>query len=150
MENTEQQQQQQDSGKIQKKFDHAVHQLAAMLGGKEKLMASKRIPQDAVSLIIGELFEEERTEKMTAAKQEFKDILKKYREFTVSVAEKEKELKKLKDQKMEDFTKAAQSLLGRIDGLAQIEKSYVEGLKTAVSTSPGTAETEELDPLNQG
>ncbi len=127
--------QEQEEGKIARKFDAAVKTLVAVLGGKEKLLPARSIPKDDMSLIVDELFAEDKLRKKEQAKKDLKDILEKYGIFVKEVSEKEKELKKLKETKMEEFTKATQALLTRISGLSDIEKVYYEGLSIATKAT---------------
>lgn len=85
-----------------------------------------------MDLIVSELFAEEKKKNYEDAKVALKDVLSKYATFCQEVQAKEQEFEKIKNQKMEEFTKAANAALNKLAGVDQREKLYLEGLTKAV------------------
>ena len=123
----------QSNDKIEKKFSAALNKLVAVVGGKENLKISRKTPMDQVGNVVSELFKEERESILIETKDSLRNLLKKYAEMEKAVSEKRKELDKLEKQKKDEFSKAAESLFSKIEGVGEIEKVYYAALKSTVS-----------------
>jgi hypothetical protein len=123
----------QKSDKIEKKFASALNKLVAVVGGKENLKISRKTPQDQVGDVVSELFKEEREAVLVETKESLRNLLKQYAEMEKAVSDKRKELDKLEKQKKDEFSKAAENLFSKIEGVGEIEKVYYSALKSTVS-----------------
>lgn len=123
----------QKSDKIEKKFASALSKLVAVVGGKENLKISRKTPQDQVGDVVSELFKEERETVLVETKESLRNLLKQYAEMEKAVSDKRKELDKLEKQKKDEFSKAAENLFSKIEGVGEIEKVYYSALKSTVS-----------------
>ncbi len=123
----------QKSDKIEKKFSAALNKLVAVVGGKENLKISRKTPMDQIGNVVSELFKEERESVLIETKDSLRSLLKQYAEMERAVSDKRKELDKLEKQKKDEFSKAAETLFSKIEGVGDIEKVYYAALKSTVS-----------------
>ena len=125
------QDQQQESGKIEKKFDEALIKVYHILGGDGLLKPKKKVKGDVVTEIVEELTKERTEANKASVKAELGTLLTKYVEYTTKLDEKEKELKKLKEDKQKEFTEAANKFFNKIDEVDTFAKQMAEALKVA-------------------
>ena len=120
-----------EPGKVEKQFEVTLNKLIAIVGGKEHLRPNKKIGSTALNAVVSELLKEESERTVIEVKDDLKSLLKNYVELEKSFQQKEAEFKKLKQDKMKEFTEAAKKVFGRIDGLDQLEKDYIKALNAA-------------------
>jgi hypothetical protein len=131
---TEQKEQEQNGNKHAAKFDAHIKKLVALIGGKGRLLPSKKVDADDLDTLVEELFAEERQKNFENAKVSLKELLEKYHQFQTELKAKRKELEKLNEAKMEDFNKAAQVLFDRLTGINEREQVYYRGLTQATDS----------------
>jgi len=125
------QDQQQESGKIEKKFNEALLKVSQILGGDTLLKPKKKVKGDVVTEIVEELTKERTEANRASVKAELTTLLTKYVEYTTKLEEKEKELKKLKEEKQKEFSEAANKFFNKIDEVDSFAKQMTEALKSA-------------------
>jgi hypothetical protein len=130
-----QEQQQQEAGKVGKKFEENLKKITALLGGPKPLSGKKRLPKDAVGTLVEQLLKE----KVEAAGVKFKtdlgELIEKKIAFDKAVAEEEKKLAKFKEDKMAEFNKSAQGILDQIEGIDEMTASYYSTLGQVAGAS---------------
>lgn len=134
---TETQQQQgenNDSSKVLNAYNSNLKKLVALVGGESKIKTKIRVPKDEVGDLISELFKEETTAAKDKLKADVKTLIKSKVAFDKALTEEEQKLKKLKEEKMKEFNKAAQDVFAQIEGLGELEKSYYDTLNEAGNT----------------
>lgn len=131
--NTENQNQEQgqNSDKTLKNYEAAMSKLTAILGGKENILPAKRVSKDAVTDLVSTLLKERKEKLVESIKTSLTELLEKHVALTKAIKEKEKELEKLKQDKMKEFTEAANKVFQQVEGIDQIEKDYIEAIKLA-------------------
>jgi uncharacterized small protein (DUF1192 family) len=122
---------QEQNGKVEKKFTSALNKLVAVVGGKQNLKIPNKTPKDQLGNVIDELFKEERENILKDTKEGLRNILKQYAEMDKAFKLKQQEIDKLQKQKKEEFTKAAEALFNKIEDVGDVEKLYYDGLKEA-------------------
>ncbi len=118
--------------KVEKKFQANFKRLVAVVNGKENLHFPKKVPQDSITELVESLFEEENEACLKDVKEKLRALLKQYAEMEAAFRAKQDEFDKLKKTKKEEFVKAAEALFNKIEAVGDIEKSYYEGLNTAL------------------
>lgn len=116
--------------KITSNFTATMKKLVAIVGGEEQLFPKKKIKKDVLSTIVDGLIKEKKENLEKEVKAELVTLLDKHVELKKAFNDKELELKKLKETKMKEFNEAASKVFNKIDGIADIEKSYYDSLKT--------------------
>ena len=111
-------------------FETTIKKLTAILGGKENLTQSEKLPNDAISEMVTSLLQEEKERKSTEFKTELKNLLNKYVSMTKEVESKKKELEKLENTKRKEFVDAANLVFSKVDDLASLEKSFYDSINT--------------------
>jgi fructose-1-phosphate kinase PfkB-like protein len=124
---------QEQTGKVEKKFTQALDRLVAVVGGKENLKIPNKVPKDQLGSVISELFSEERDVVLKDTKEKLRNLLKQFAEMTKALEAKKQELAKLEKQKKEEFIKAAEELFNKIQDVGEVEKLYYKGLKEATA-----------------
>ena len=125
------QDQQQESGKIEKKFDEALIKVYHILGGDGLLKPKKKVKGDVVTEIVEELTKERTEANKASVKAELGTLLTKYVEYTAELDKSEKQLKKLKEDKQKEFTEAANKFFNKIYEVDTFAKQMGEALKVA-------------------
>jgi hypothetical protein len=120
------------NNKEEKKFQASLKKLVAVVGDPKKLKLPKAIPNDSVSGVVKELFADEEKELLVVVKGELRDTLKKYAEMEREFKQKEDELAKLKVAKKKEFRVKVEGLFSKIENIGELEKSYYNGLTTAL------------------
>lgn len=131
--NTENQNQEQNQNpdKTLKNYEAAMSKLTAVLGGKENILPTKKVSKDVVTNLVGTLLKERKEKLAESIKTSLAELLEKHVALTKAIKEKEKELEKLKQDKMKEFTEAANKVFQQVEGIDQIEKDYIEAIKLA-------------------
>lgn len=137
-ENNKQQEQQNNGDKVQKAFDANIKKLIAVLGGKENLFPTKKIPSDSVGNLVDEMLKEQKVELAKNVKINLKEILDKKVILDKALKEEESKLAKLKEAKMKEFNDACLKVLNSIADIDKLEQNYYSSLS---SSSFGTSNT---------
>lgn len=147
MSQEEQQQEGQESpeqkkDKITKKYNAAMDVVRRVVGGSKNLLPKKSIGGDVTAEIVAELFQEEDEELRTAVKTGLKDLLKLHVKTQSEINAKRQELDKLEQQKKEEFTKAANSWMQKIDRASVMQAGYTDALTTAFTDDESPVDRE--------
>jgi len=131
-----------DKNKVEKRFQSSMRKLVAVVGGQSKLRLPKTIPNDKISEVVRELFQEEEEALLKTVKTELCETLKNYAEMERAFRQKEEEISKFNDYKETEFTEKAESLFKKVQGIGELEKSYYQGLSEALNTTQEESQTE--------
>jgi hypothetical protein len=140
--------QQQEAGKELKKFEKFKRQLVALVGGETPLRKRAKASKDVVQQAMEILLSEKKAAKIKEVKDGAEALCEKYIAFMEFKSQKEKEFAKAVEEKMKEFNKEAETLFGKLEGIDQMEKTYLEALQGATTggVKTGTSalgETEE-------
>lgn len=133
---------QNDSGKIQKKFQELTKKISEIVGGEKNMYPSKKVPMDLMQQIASDLLKDEREKNQKEIADQLKGLLQAYANLKTEVKKKAEELKKLEEEKMKEFIKGAEALLNRVDKVSKQEEAFTEGLKELSGTAPSPAKEE--------
>lgn len=133
---------QQDAGKVEKKFQNDLSFVTAVIGGKEMFAPTKLVP-DEVRTAMAELAKEEKEAAIKALKDKAVAIIKKKREYDSNRKKLLDEFKKKDEENMKEFSKEVDGLRKGIDNIKELEKSYYDALSSADRGVPGDLEGEE-------
>lgn len=122
-----------NTDKLDKKFQAVITKLVAVVGGKEKLRLPKKVGNDQVAELVRELFKDEEEALLLQVKNDLRETLKKYAEMEKAFRDKEQELEKLKAEKKKDFVKTVEGLFNKIENIGTIEATYYQGLAEAIT-----------------
>jgi len=125
---------QQEENKTAKNYETTMKRLVAIVGGEEQLFPKKKVKGDVLASIVSELTKEKKEKLEKELKADLVALLDKRVEMNKAFEEKKAELKKLEESKMKEFNEAASKLFNKIEGIADIEKSYYDSLKTVGKT----------------
>lgn len=126
------QEQQNEGGKVTKKFDVALKRLYTLLGERKGMLdGTPKIAPDAITAAIAELAKEEKEELIKQFKTKAVELIKKKKEFDAFVKTKEAELKKSVQEEQKKFTTQAEGLFGLMQRSQDIEKDYAKVLGAA-------------------
>lgn len=137
--NEQQKQQQENKNKIAKAFDANIGKIRAILEKEPDKKGKRKVTGDAMKIIVAELFKEDDENLQKEVRKELRELLTKYVSMWDEIGKKEKEMEKLKEEKMKEFNEASQKLFNKIDGLPAIMQRYAEALKTAAGAAQGEA-----------
>lgn len=126
-------QNQQDSGKIERNYNAAMSKLTAVLGGKTNLLPQKKLAKDTTLALVETLLKERKEKLAETIKAQLSDLLDKHVALTKAFKEEERKLAKLKEDKQKEFTEATDKVLQQIDGIQELEASYLQALNQANS-----------------
>ncbi len=146
---TQNEQEQQNSGKVQKNFENQLKKLDTILQGDKSLYKNK-VESGMVSSIIEDLFKEESEAKTAEFKTKVRNLIKKHVEFNKFKKQKEQELAKAVEEKMKEFNTEAEACFNMVDGLEKLQQEYASSLKSlsgvqaeSNATGPQITETEQ-------
>ena len=125
------QDQQQDAGKTEKKFNETLAKVAQVLGGNDLLKPKKKVKGDVVGDIVEELTKERAEANRIAVKTELGTLLTKYMDLNTELTKKEEELKKLRETKQKEFIEASTKFFNKIEDVDNYAKQMAEALKVA-------------------
>lgn len=131
--------QQNEAGKVSKKYEADLSFMTAVLGGQELFKPTKALPDD-VKNAIAELVKDEKTNLINSIKLKAVSIIQRKREHDKHVAQLEKEFNKKKEESMKEFSKEVDELKREIDNVKEIESSYYN-LLGAAATGQQSQET---------
>jgi hypothetical protein len=134
-------QQKNESGKVLKAYQRNVKQITALLGGDKPLFGNDKIPQDEVGGLVAEMMKDRKKKTGEEVKAELGALLDAHVAMKREIRKKEQELKQLEEKKMKEFNDQAKKVLGKVDGLNQIEKEYYQALGGAIQESPEQTNT---------
>lgn len=120
--------QENESGKVAKKFEQNIKKITAVLGGAAPLKGSKKVPKDAVGGVVEELLKERKEEAAKKLKVDLGGLIDAKLAYDKALAEEEKKLAKFKEDKMKEFNQKAEGILNQIDGIGELERSYYQTL----------------------
>lgn len=126
-----QQNQKEDSGKIEKNYQNVFQKLVAIVGGEQNLRPTKRVKRDVLSKVVEGLLKDQREKAEADIKDGLSKLLDKHVQLQKAIAEKEKEFNKLKEDKKKEFTQEANNLFGKLADLDQLEADYKTALGAA-------------------
>lgn len=131
----------QDSGKIQKRFDNNMKRLAAVFNNAERKVLGKKtkVPNTDISTIVDELLKERREATVKDFKVQCGNLLDKYIQFDREMKEEEAKLKKIKEQKMEEFSKAIEATFGLVENIDSLAGQYASILNQQSGSTPAIA-----------
>lgn len=136
------QDQQQDAGKIRKKYENDLAQLTQVLGGQFLFKPSKLIPEDVIAAI-KELAKEEKEKLVKDFKEKAVLAIQKQRDHIRAVAQLKKEFAKKEEDTMKEFSKTVTDLFKMLDNIKGIEKSYFDTLMGFTPSKEEEAATDE-------
>lgn len=136
--------QQQDSGKIEKKFQENLSKLMGLLKGNEQVFKEK-VPNEDMDLIIEELIKERKEKTIEEFKKKASNILDKKVEFDKFVKQKESELKSAINNKRKEFSKEMEDCFNLVENINSLHQQYKNSLKEAQQISEETEQTTETE-----
>jgi hypothetical protein len=125
--NQNDQQQQNENGKIGKKFEKNMKTLVALFNGKSLLNRTK-LGDAELSTTIEELVKEEKDSLKLEFKAKAKDIIKKHQEFEKFKKQKQAEFDKLVEEKQKELNSEMDKAFGIVDKISELEKNYYNSL----------------------
>lgn len=134
MENIEQQQQNQEGSsgkKTQVKFDQAFKSLLSIIQGPAGLKAIK-VETDEIDDFAKEIFREEKEAKVKQAKEEVKQLIKDYTAYETTMAEEQKRLDKIKEDKQKLFIEKSSKVFNLFRNIDELNKRYAATLSKFV------------------
>lgn len=138
----EQQQQQNDNGKIKKKYEAALAKLNVIMEGTQLLAKAPKVNGADVSALILELAKEEKEALGKQFKTEAISLIQEKRKFDAYIIEANKKLNKEIEEKQKEFTSKAEKLFALMEKAENIEKDYAKVLGAA-EDGVNSQETEE-------
>lgn len=142
--NNQQQGQSKESKKIAVAHAKAMTALVAVFQGEGNLNPTKKLDEESVGDLMGEVFKEEKEALKERFKEGAKNLIQEKVKYDQFIKQKELEFQKLKDAKTKEFTGKANALLGMVDDINGISKKYYD----ALGVNPDNAGTEESDDSN--
>jgi len=124
------QQNQNEGGKVEKKFQTALKKLTAILSGEAAYKPAKLVGLEVITAV-QELAKEEKEAKAKEFKEKAKALIQKKRDFDSFVKKQKQELEKKIQEEQKKFTEDAEKLFQLVEDIANIEKSYYETLGNA-------------------
>lgn len=119
--------QQQDNGKIEKKYEQTLSKLI-ILFRKKKLPTSKRIPNGDIASVVDELLAERKDEELKLFKKEAGELLDSKVELDKFIKAKEEEFRKAVVAKKKEWNEKADKVFSRIENIDQLQKDYAVSL----------------------
>lgn len=146
----EQNNQENNSGKIQKRFDNNMKRLAAVFNNAERKVLGKKnkVANADISTVVDELLKERREATAKEFKTQCGALLDKYIQFDKEMKEEEAKLKKIKEQKMEEFSKAIEATFGLVENIDSLAGQYAKILGEQTSAQPAIAAAMEENTNN--
>lgn len=132
--------QQQEGGKVRKKYDEALSNLTRVLGG-QSLYAPIKLASTEVQTAVMELAKEEKEKATKAFKEKAIALIQKKREHDRHVAQLKKDFLKKEEESMKKFTEEAGALFKELENIQNIEKDYYDVLLSAKTGTSSASET---------
>lgn len=125
-----------DAKKDHQKFMQVVDQINAILGENSDLLkGSNKVPGDKLGEVVGKLAAKRREKSIDDFSVELDALIDSYITFERDSDQKRKEMEKAIAEKEKEFTKKAQSVLGKIKDLGEYMKSYHAALSRTVNAA---------------
>ena len=121
---------QENSGKIEKRYQANMAKLAAVFNNAERKVLGKKskVANADINTVIDELLKERKAEVTAKFKVQCGELLDKKIAFDKEIAEEESKLKKIKEQKMEEFSKAIEATFGLVESIDKLAGEYAKAL----------------------
>lgn len=126
--NTNNNNQQENSDKVTKNFEKTMEKLVAVVGGKENIYAPRKVQKDVLDTLVEGLLKERKEALEKEVKADLLALLDKKVAYDKEIKAKEEEFKKVKEQKMKEFTEAANKVFGKVDNIENLAKDYYASL----------------------
>jgi predicted nucleic acid-binding Zn-ribbon protein len=132
---------QENSGKIEKRFTANMAKLAAVFNNSERKVLGKKskVANTDISTVIDELLKERKADVTAKFKQQCGELLDKKIAFDNEIKAEEEKLKKIKEQKMEEFSKAIEATFGLVESIDKLAGEYVKALGGQIGDEPAIA-----------
>lgn len=121
-----------ETGKVSKKYESDLSFMTAVLGGQELFKPTKALPDD-IKNAVAELAKDEKANLIESIKKKAVSIIQRKREHDKNVAQLEKEFMKKKEESMKEFSKEVDDLKREINNVKDIESSYYNLLGAATN-----------------
>lgn len=132
--------QNQDAGKIAKRFETAVKSIVAILGDPKNMTLKQKVKNQDVANLVENLFAEERLAAEEKFKADLKALIIKKSEYDAFLREEEKKVAKAKEEKQKQFAEAAEKLFQQVTDLPSIVKGYYEAATNIIDAVAGKDE----------
>lgn len=132
------QDQQQDSGKEEKKFINFRKQLVALLGGDKLLKKGTRVNASEMTAIMEELTKERREAKAAEIKKDIMELIDGSIAFDSFRRAEEDKFKKAVTEKHKEFNKKAEGIMAKVTDLKEMVDTYYTALRDAATPSEET------------
>lgn len=146
-----QQDQQEQNGKDEKKYQHSLLKLQTLMGDRSLGLPNKLginelnpvageppVGETAIDALIRELFAEEFTKLKEEIKGDLKNLLTKNVEFQRFVKQKQKEFDEAVRAKKKEFTQEAEKVFNKITGIDEKVKETKKALQTTQQSDEGS------------
>jgi len=140
--NEQQNNQGNESQKIQKNYENAMQKLFAVFGGEKNVHPKKRIKGDVATKIVEDLLREQEAKKKEEFKQKALSLIEAKVQFDQFVKQEEQKFQKAINDKKKEFTQKVNEVLQIVDGIEDIRRQYAESLKELVKDSENSGEDE--------
>lgn len=139
--NNEAVEQNQDAGKVEKRFIANMNKLTAIFKGDKKVLGKKpKVANDDISGIIEELLKERKAATIVDFKARCLKLLDLKVQFDREMSEEENKLKKIKETKMEEFSKEIEATFGLVENIEKLAAEYATTLTTVGGKPEGIAQ----------
>lgn len=140
--NVNQSEQQQGGDKVEKKFNKQLKQLSELLGSDKHLLPSGKVGSAELNVIVAELLKDQAEKNKKEIKEQLTTLLNGYANLKKEVSIKTKELEAKKQEKMKEFSKAADALFARVESMNQQQAEFSEGLNEATKEDDSKGEVQ--------
>ena len=141
----EQNNEQQNSDKIQKAYEENMRKLRTILGREIPKNNRIKLEEDVVFDIVTEFFQEKQDSEKEQVKADIKTNLELFIKGNQEIDAKEKELKALKQKIMKEFNESITKLLAKIDGVPDYVRLAGAALNGAIKAGSAEANKEVKD-----
>lgn len=115
--------QQEQAGKVRKKYENDLKNLTKVLGGNF-LFSPTKLANGEVIEAVKELAKEEKEKLVNSFKERAIAAIQKQREHLKNVANLKKEFLKKEEESMKEFSKTVESLFKDLEDIKNIEENY--------------------------
>ncbi len=128
---------QENSGKIEKRFNQNMAKLAAVFNNSTTKVLGKKakVANNDISAVIEELLKERKAEVTAKFKTQCGELLDKKIAFDKEMTEEKAKLRKIEEQKMEEFSKAIEATFGLVESIDKLAGEYAKALGQATETT---------------
>lgn len=129
MSENQQEQVQQENGKVEKKFTTNLSKLVSLMGQPLEAATKTRVTGDEMGTIVDELLKERKAQTIVTFKQRASALLDKKVEFDKFVKQKQKELETAILEKKKEFSKQMEECFALVDNIDTLHREYVASLQ---------------------